>query len=176
MSRAGAEQKFRGGLADTAEATVRLHTTHHLLLAALRKVLGEHVKQRGSNITQKRLRIDFSHGQKMTKEEIAEVERLVNEKIVEKLPVIKTIMPRTEAEKLGAEQEFGAKYADTVSVYSIGAKDATEENPQFENVFSIEFCGGPHVKNTEEIPLPFKIQKEEAVAAGIRRIKGVVGQ
>jgi alanyl-tRNA synthetase len=176
MSRAGAEQKFRGGLADTAEATVRLHTTHHLLLAALQKVLGDHVKQRGSNITQERLRIDFSHGQKMTKEEIAEVERMVNEKIQEKLPVIRTVMPKTEAERLGAQQEFGAKYADTVSVYSIGPKSATDGEPRFEEAFSLEFCGGPHVANTGEIPLHFKIQKEEAVASGIRRIKGIVGQ
>ncbi|HWP61638.1 MAG TPA: alanine--tRNA ligase [Candidatus Paceibacterota bacterium] len=176
MSRAGAAQKFAGGLADHAEATVRYHTAHHLLLAALQKVLGEHVHQRGSNITQERLRIDFSHGAKMTKEELAAVETLVNQKISEELPVIRTVMKKEEAEALGAEKEFGAKYADEVSVYSIGPKTATQEHPHFGEVFSIEFCGGPHVQNTAELKGPdgswtFKIKKEEAVAAGIRRIK-----
>jgi len=173
ISRAGVEQKFKGGLADTSEKTTRLHTTHHLLLKALQMVLGENVKQRGSNITQERLRIDFSYGAKMTKEQIAEVEKIVNEKIKEHLPVVRSEIKREEAEKLGAEREFGAKYPDVVSVYSIGPKGATIENPQFDKVFSIEFCGGPHVSNTEEIEKGgmFKIQKEEAVAAGIRRIK-----
>jgi alanyl-tRNA synthetase len=179
LSRAGANQRFAGGLADHAEATVRLHTAHHLLLAALRQVLGSHVHQRGSNITQERLRIDFSHGQKMTKDELASVERLVNEKIQEELPVTKSILPREEAENLGAEKEFGAKYPDTVSIYSIGPKSATEDDPKFEQVFSIEFCGGPHVQNTKELTGPegswqFKIQKEEAVAGGVRRIKAIL--
>ena len=165
ISRAGVEQKFRGGLADTSEKTTRLHTAHHLLLAALQQVLGKHVKQRGSNITQERLRIDFSHGERMTKEQIAEVERIVNEKIREGIPVIRTEMAKEEAEKLGAEHEFGAKYPDRVSVYSVGPLDAA---------FSIEFCGGPHVSNTREIGAEFSILKEEAVAAGIRRIKAVL--
>jgi alanyl-tRNA synthetase len=173
LSRAGSEQKFKGGLADHSEKTTRLHTAHHLLLKALQIVLGSHVKQRGSNITQERLRIDFSHGEKMTKEQLAEVERIVNEKIGEVLPVIHSTLPKDEAEKLGAEHEFGAKYPDMVSVYSVGPKSATQENPHFDEVFSIEFCGGPHVSNTKEIGT-FKIQKEEAVAAGIRRIKAVV--
>lgn len=174
LSRAGAEQKFKGGLADHSEATTRLHTTHHLLLKALQVVLGSHVKQRGSNITTERLRIDFSHGEKMTKEQIAEVEQLVNEKIKEGLPVICSTIPKEEAEQLGAQQEFGAKYPDMVSVYSIGPKDATLENPQFAGAFSLEFCGGPHVGNTSELKGIFKIQKEEAVAAGVRRIKAVL--
>lgn len=174
LSRAGSEQKFKGGLADASEQTTRLHTAHHLLLKALQTVLGEHVKQRGSNITQERLRIDFSHGAKMTKEQIAEVERIVNEKIQEGLPMIRTVMPRDKAEKLGAEHEFGAKYPDMVSIYSLGPKGATMENPQFEKAFSIEFCGGPHVENTSDLAGTFKIQKEEAVAAGIRRIKAVL--
>ncbi len=167
ISRAGIEQKFRGGLADTSEKTTRLHTAHHLLLKSLQIVLGKHVKQRGSNITQERLRIDFSHGEKMTKEQLAEVERIVNEKIKEGMPVIRTEMAREEAEKLGAEHEFGAKYPERVSVYSVGPLD---------DAFSIEFCGGPHVSNTREIGEggEFKIQKEEAVAAGIRRIKAVL--
>jgi len=179
LSRAGAAQKFAGGLADHSEATVRLHTAHHLLLKALQVVLGPHVKQRGSNITQERLRIDFSHGAKMTREEIAEIERLVNEKIQEELPVIRTTMAREQAEKLGAEKEFGAKYADEVSVYSIGPEDATPGDPKFDRAFSLEFCGGPHVENTRALKGPegqwtFKIQKEEAVAGGIRRIKAAL--
>ncbi|MCR4281056.1 MAG: alanine--tRNA ligase [Candidatus Kaiserbacteria bacterium] len=174
MSRAGSERKFKGGLADTSEATTRLHTAHHLLLKALQIVLGPQVKQRGSNITSERLRIDFSHGEKMRPEEIKEVERIVNEKIQEALPVICSAIPKSEAEKLGAQQEFGAKYPDMVSVYSVGPKGATKENPQFEKAFSIEFCGGPHVENTKELGSTFKILKEEAVASGIRRIKAVL--
>ncbi|MDP3646047.1 MAG: alanine--tRNA ligase [bacterium] len=176
LSRAGAEQKFKGGLADTSEKTTRLHTAHHLVLKALQMVLGPNVKQRGSNITQERLRIDFSWGAKMTPEQIAQVENIVNQKISEQLPVIRSIIPREEAEKLGAEHEFGAKYPDQVSVYSIGPKDATEVKPRYSEAFSIEFCGGPHVSNTNEISKSgmFKIQKEEAVAAGIRRVKGTL--
>jgi alanyl-tRNA synthetase len=174
LSRAGSEQKFKGGLADTSEKTTRLHTAHHLLLKALQIVLGPEVKQRGSNITQERLRIDFSYGAKMTKEQVAEVEKIVNEKIREELPVIRSTLPRDEAETLGAEHEFGAKYPDMVSVYSVGPKDATQEAPKFSEAFSIEFCGGPHVQNTRELAGTFKIQKEEAVASGIRRIKAVL--
>ncbi len=174
LSRAGSEQKFKGGLADTSEKTTRLHTAHHLLLKALQIVLGPQVHQRGSNITQERLRIDFSYGAKMTKEQIGEVEKIVNEKIREELPVTRSTLPKDEAEKLGAEHEFGAKYPDVVSVYSVGPKNATQEEPMFARAFSIEFCGGPHVQNTRELQGTFKIQKEEAVASGIRRIKGVL--
>jgi len=185
LSRAGAAQKFAGGLADHAEQTIKYHTAHHLLLSALRKVLGDEVHQRGSNITSERLRIDFSAPRKLTKEEIAEVETLVNKKIAEGLPVIRSDMPREEAEKLGAEHEFGVKYPDIVSVYSIGPKEATKDDPKFSHTFSIEFCGGPHVENTSDIATVrdpdgstrrgvFKVLKEEAVAAGVRRIKAVV--
>lgn len=176
LSRSGSEQKFKGGLADASEATTRLHTTHHLLLKALQIVLGDHVKQRGSNITSERLRIDFSHGEKMTDEQKREVERIVNERIKEHLPMIRSTMRKEEAEKLDAQHEFGAKYPDVVSVYSLGPVSATEEDPRFDEAFSIEFCGGPHVANTAEIEKSgtFSIQKEEAVAAGIRRIKGVL--
>ncbi len=173
LSRAGAAQKFAGGLADHNEKTVRLHTTHHLLLRALQIVLGPEVHQRGSNITQERLRIDFAYPQKMTDEQKKEVERIVNEKIAEELPVTRTEMDLAEAEKLGAEHEFGAKYPERVSVYSVGPKDATPEDPKFDQRFSIEFCGGPHVKNTKELS-HFKILKEEAVAQGVRRIKAVL--
>lgn len=168
LSRSGSEQKFKGGLADTEEKTVRLHTAHHLLLKALQVVLGPEVHQRGSNITQERLRIDFNYGQKMTDEQKKEVERIVNEKIQEDIPVVRTEMSLEEADKLGAEHEFGAKYPERVSVYSVGP---------LESAFSIEFCGGPHVQRTGELLKSgsrFKIQKEEAVSAGVRRIKAVL--
>ena len=174
LSRSGSEQKFKGGLADTSEKTTRLHTAHHLLLKALQIVLGPSVKQRGSNITQERLRIDFSYGAKLTVEQLAQVEVIVNEKIQEALPVIRSTLPKAEAETLGAEHEFGAKYPDMVSVYSVGPKNATQDDPKFGQAFSIEFCGGPHVSNTSELAGTFKIKKEEAVAAGIRRIKAVL--
>lgn len=175
-SRSGSEQKFKGGLADASEATTRLHTAHHLLLKALQTVLGEHVHQRGSNITGERLRIDFSHGEKMTDEQKKEVERIVNEKIAENLPVITSTMALEEAEKLQAEHEFGAKYPEQVTVYSIGPTHATLGSAHFENAYSIEFCGGPHVQNTKELALAgtFKIQKEEASSQGVRRIKAVL--
>ncbi len=165
LSRAGSEQKFKGGLADQSAQTTRLHTAHHLLLKALQIVLGPGVKQRGSNITQERLRIDFSYPAKMTKEQIAEVEKIVNEKIKEDLPVVRTEMSLEDAEALEAEHEFGAKYPERVSVYSVGPLGSA---------FSIEFCGGPHVERTGELGGTFRIQKEEAVAAGIRRIKAVL--
>ncbi len=168
LSRAGAAQKFAGGLADHAEQTVRYHTAHHILLKALQMVLGPDVHQRGSNITSERLRIDFSYGAKMTSEQKAEVEKIVNEKIAEGIPVVRTDMKKEEAEKLGAEHEFGATYPETVSVYSVGPLGSA---------FSIEFCGGPHVSNTRELGeggKRFKIVKEKASSAGVRRIKAVL--
>jgi alanyl-tRNA synthetase len=176
-SRAGGAQRFAGGLADHSEQTVRYHTTHHILLKALQMVLGEEVKQRGSNITSERLRIDFNAPGKMTPEQKEEVEKIVNDLIYQDLPVTRTVMPREEAEKLGAQMEFGVKYPDMVSVYSVGPAHATDANPDIPNAFSLEFCGGPHVSNTSEIHeggKRFKIQKEEAVAAGIRRIKAIL--
>lgn len=174
-SRTASAGTFKGGLADASEQTTKLHTTHHLLLRALQTVLGPEVKQRGSNITSERLRLDFLYGTKMTDEQKLEVERIVNEKIEEDLPVIHSEMPREEAEKLGAEHEFGQKYPDRVSIYSIGPKSATLENPQFDKAFSIEFCGGPHVSHTGMIG-KFKLAKEEASSAGVRRIRGVLVQ
>ena len=165
LSRSGSEQKFRGGLADHKEETVRLHTTHHLLLSALQKVLGSQVKQRGSNITAERLRIDFSFDRKMTDEEKKEVEDRVNSWIDAGLDVVRRDMSKEEAINLGAEMEFGAKYGDMVSVYFIEDKNGTP--------ISKEFCGGPHVKNTSELG-KFKIKKEEASSAGVRRIKAVL--
>ncbi|MBI5138539.1 MAG: alanine--tRNA ligase [Candidatus Vogelbacteria bacterium] len=174
LSRAGAEQKFKGGLADNSEATVRYHTAHHLLLKALQIVLGPNVHQRGSNITAERLRIDFVSPHKMTDDEKRQIEEIVNNKIKECLPVSSTVMKKEEAETYGAEHEFNADYPEMVSVYSVGPKDATPENPKIKDAFSVEFCGGPHVKNTKELNGTFKIIKEEAVAAGIRRIKAVI--
>lgn len=165
LSRAGAEQKFKGGLANHNEATVRLHTAHHLLLAALQEIVSPEIKQRGSNITEERLRMDFNFDRKLTSEELKAVEDRVNEEIQKGLNVIRREMPLAEAKAIGAQMEFGAKYPDMVSVYFI--EDAEGK------AFSKEFCGGPHVANTKELGT-FKIQKEESVAAGIRRIKAVL--
>ncbi len=165
LSRAGAEGKFKGGLASTGVAETRYHTATHLLNAALREVLGNHVMQKGSNITAERMRFDFSHTQKMTDEEKKKVEDLVNQKIKEAHPVSYKEMPKEEAEKLGAIHAFGDKYGEIVKVYSIGN--------EIDGYFSQEFCGGPHVLNTNELGV-FKIAKEEAVSAGIRRIKAIL--
>lgn len=165
-SRAGAERKFKGGLADHSTETTRLHTAHHILLAALRQVLGPHVHQRGSNITNERLRIDFSHDDKMTDEEKQEVEKIVNNIIDKNLIIERKVMPKDEAEKIGAEMEFGAEYGDLVTVYLI-------KDPETNEYFSREFCGGPHVDNTGELAKSgrFRISKEQSSSAGIRRIK-----
>lgn len=164
-SRAGAEQKFKGGLANTSEMTTKLHTAHHLLLKALQEVVSPDIHQKGSNITEERLRIDFNFDRKLTPEELQKVEDLVNEKIREDLTVTRREMPLEEAKALGAEMEFGTKYPDMVSVYMI--HDASDK------VFSQEFCGGPHVERTGVLGT-FKIQKEEASSAGVRRIKATL--
>ncbi len=164
-SRAGAEQKFKGGLANTSEMTTKLHTAHHLLLKALQEVVSPDIHQKGSNITEERLRIDFNFDRKLTSEELQKVEDLVNEKIREDLTVTRREMPLEEAKALGAEMEFGTKYPDMVSVYMI--HDASDK------VFSQEFCGGPHVERTGVLGT-FKIQKEEASSAGVRRIKATL--
>ena len=168
---------FKGGLADHSEETTKLHTSHHLLLKALKDRLGDHVVQRGSNITAERLRIDFSHPEKVQRDALDKIEKIVNQKIDEDLPVIRSEMDRKKAMKLNAEQEFGAKYPDKVSVYSIGPKEATKEDPKHEQAYSIEFCDGPHVKRTGVIAegnKKFKIKKEQASSAGVRRIKAVL--
>lgn len=164
LSRSGSEQKFKGGLADTSEMSVKYHTATHLLNAALKKVLGPHVDQKGSNITPERLRFDFVHDKKMTDEEKKKVEDLINEQIKADLPVSYTEMPLTQAREIGAVGVFGEKYADTVRVYSIGNEG---------NYVSREICGGPHVEHTAVLGT-FKIAKEEAVSAGVRRIKAVL--
>ena len=160
LSRSGAEKKFKGGLADTSPIVVRMHTATHLLNEALRKVIFPGIHQRGSNITPERLRFDFSFERKLTPEEVKKVEDEMNRVIKMDLKVIRKEMKREEAEKVGAEKEFGQKYPDIVSVYFVGD-------------YSKEFCGGPHVNHTAEIG-HFKIIKEESVAAGVRRIKAVV--
>ena len=160
-SQAGAEQRFKGGLADHSAQSARLHTATHLLHAALRKVLGDEVAQKGSNITAERLRFDFSFGRKMTKEEIAEVERLVNEAIDAHAPIVCEEMTVPEAKAQGAIGLFASKYGENVKVYTMGP-------------YSKEICGGPHATNTGDLK-SFKIQKEESSSAGVRRIKAVIG-
>ncbi|OHA15656.1 MAG: hypothetical protein A3G52_00820 [Candidatus Taylorbacteria bacterium RIFCSPLOWO2_12_FULL_43_20] len=164
-SRSGAEKKFKGGLADTSEKSLKYHTATHLLHQALIDVLGDEVRQKGSNITPERLRFDFTFGRKLTEDEKNEVESIVNEKISENLTVDKVVMPIDEAKKTGAKHFFGEKYGDSVSVYFIGEK--------LENAYSKEFCGGPHVNSTGDLG-NFKITKEESVAQGIRRIKAIL--
>ncbi|HOG01714.1 MAG: Alanine--tRNA ligase [Firmicutes bacterium ADurb.Bin248] len=159
-SQAGAEQRFKGGLADTGEATARLHSATHLLQAALRNVLGEGVHQKGSNITAERLRFDFSFERKMTDAEVAQVERLVNEAIAADAEITCTEMSVEEARAAGAMGLFGDKYGERVKVYAMGN-------------FSKEICGGPHASRTGELGT-FKIKKEEASSAGVRRIKAVL--
>lgn len=173
LSRAGAQAKFKGGLADNSEEIVKQHTATHLLHAALRNVLGTHVEQRGSNITKDRLRFDFSHPQKMTDEEKQKVEALVNSAIEKNYPVSWQEMTVEEAKKKGAIGLFEDRYGARVKVYTIGDEskpaEATPESP----TFSREICGGPHVEKTGEIG-KFKIKKEEASSAGIRRIKAII--
>jgi alanyl-tRNA synthetase len=176
-SRAGAEKKFGGHglLLDTGELkakdeaelkiVTRLHTATHLMQAALRKVLGDDVQQRGSDITAERTRFDFAFPRKLTSEEIKKVEDLVNEAIQKDLPVQFKEMAKSEAEKTGALYFFKQKYPDKVKVYYAGHS--------LDEAFSKEFCGGPHVTNTLTIG-KFKIVKEEAVGAGVRRIRAVV--
>jgi len=160
ISRAGAEQRFAGGLVDHSEKTIRGHTATHLLHQALRDVLGDHVHQTGSNITPERIRFDFSHGEKLTDEQIRKVEEIVNQKVKEDLPVKREIMNHEEAKITGAIGLFEEKYGEKVSVYSVGN-------------YSKEFCGGPHVEYTGQIG-KFKIIKEEALGAGQRRIRAVI--
>jgi len=164
LSRTAAAGKFKGGLADVSEKTKKLHTACHLLLAALRKVLGEHVEQKGSNITTERLRFDFSYTEKLTMEQKIEVEKIVNEAIQNNLSVLSEEILLKDAKKQGAVGVFERKYGERVKVYTIGKKD---------NFISKEICGGPHAKSTGELG-HFKIIKEEAVGQGIRRIKATI--
>lgn len=159
-SRAGAEKIFKGGLADHSEMTTALHTATHLLHKALRIVLGDHVQQKGSNITSDRLRFDFTHPDKMSKEQIEEVERIVNEQIQRDMPVSMEVLSLEEAQKQGALAFFTNKYEEQVKVYSIGD-------------YSKEVCGGPHVEHTGELGT-FRIKKEQSSSAGVRRIRAIL--
>ncbi len=166
LSRSGAEQKFKGGLADTGEKTVMLHTCTHLMLAGLRKYLGEHVHQAGSNITAERTRFDFTHKEKVPREILDKVEAYVNEAIAKGCIVTIEQMPKEKAKQTDVEGSFWEKYPDVVNVYAVRAADGT--------VYSQELCGGPHVENTGTIKGHFKIIKEEASSAGVRRIKAIL--
>ena len=160
-SHAGAEQRFKGGLADSSAQSARLRTATHLLHAALRRVLGDEVAQKGSNITPERLRFDFSFGRKVTKDELAQVEALVNEWIKADVPVVMTETTVEDAKKEGAIGLFESKYGERVRMYTMGE-------------YSKEICGGPHASHTGEL-VSFKILKEESSSAGVRRIKAVIG-
>jgi alanyl-tRNA synthetase len=160
LSRAGAEQKFAGGLADHSDRTVRMHTATHLLHMALRRVLGAHVMQKGSNITQERLRFDFSHPEKVTAEQLRRVEELVNDQVEREHDISFRELAVEAAREEGVIGDFGERYGDVVKVYTIGD-------------FSREICGGPHVANTRFVGR-VKIVKEEASGKGVRRIKAVV--
>jgi alanyl-tRNA synthetase len=166
LSRTASAGQFKGGLASHSDKIVRLHTATHLMNAALRKVLGQNVWQKGSNITEERTRFDFTHDKKLTDQEKSEVEKLVNDWIARDLPVKKEILSQEFARELGAVGVFGEKYGDTVSVYTIA-------DPKSGEIISREFCGGPHVEHTGVIG-HFKIQKEEASSAGVRRIKAII--
>jgi len=165
LSRTASAGMFKGGLANHSEKTIRLHTAHHLLLAGLQNIVDKNIKQRGSNITEERLRMDFMFDRKLTDLEKQKVEEWVNDKIGKGLNIFRRELPLEVAEKLGAEMEFGAKYPEVVSVYFI-----EDENGE---AISKEFCGGPHVENIKELG-HFKIQKEEASSAGVRRIKAIL--
>jgi alanyl-tRNA synthetase len=159
-SQAGSGSRFAGGLQTRSDRAVRLHTATHLLGGALRRVLGDHVHQRGSNITDERLRFDFSHDRRLSDDELARVSEIVNQAIAADLPVRVRSLPRDEADRLGAEREFGQRYPDVVSVYTIGD-------------LSAEFCGGPHVTRTGEVGR-FRILEQESSGAGVRRIRATV--
>jgi len=167
LSREGAKKKFTGGLADHSAAVTRLHTVTHLLQAALRQVLGNHIKQMGSNITPERLRFDFLHSQPLSAKQLSQVEKIINQKIKENLPVRMKIMSLEEAKRKGALAFFGEKYGEKVKVYFIGS------GQKGERPFSVEVCGGPHVSFTGELG-SVKIIKEEGIGAGKRRIYAVL--
>ena len=167
LSRTASSGMFKSGLADNSEAVKKLHTATHMLNEALRKILSPDIKQKGSNITPERMRFDFNFPRKLTPEEIKKIEEFINEKIKSSLEVKRVEIPLKDAISSGAQSEFGAKYPELVSVYTI------EDKKEKSGWFSKEICTGPHVNNTLELG-KFKIIKEEAVAAGVRRIKAVV--
>ena len=178
ISKQGETKMFKSGLADTSIETTKLHTAHHILLAALQKLIDPKIKQRGSNITSERLRIDINLDRKLTEEEIKKVEDMVNSIIDQDMQVIKIEMPKEEAEKIGAQMEFGQKYPDIVTVYFIcNREDIIEENKPPRSWFSAEFCSGPHVRSTKEISNGkgvFKIADQESIGSNTKRIKAKI--
>lgn len=164
-SKTAAAGLFKGGLADHSAATTRLHTATHLLYQALRRTLGDHVVQRGSNITPERPRFDFSHPAKLAAEQRAEVERIVNEQIARDWPMVRRELPTADAFEEGALGAFGDRYGDTVQVYTAGDPDG--------EWYSKEICGGPHVERTGSLGR-FRIVKEESCGAGVRRVRAVL--
>ncbi len=167
LSRTASAGQFKSGLADNSEMTTKYHTATHLMLVALRQVLGENVQQKGSNITSERIRFDFNFERKLTQEEIEKIESIINEQIKKALPVVCCEMETKEALESGATGVFGHKYPEKVRVYSVGP--STDSG----RVFSKEICAGPHIENTSVLGV-FKIIKEEASSAGVRRIKAVL--
>lgn len=165
LSRTASAGMFKGGLADHSDVTISLHTACHLMLAGLRKVLGEHVMQAGSNITPERLRFDFTHPEKMTPEQIKAVEDYVNGALKAHITVTMTEEPKDNAKARGVLGAFWEKYPGTVKVYKMVGDDGV--------IYSEELCGGPHVEESSKMGI-FKIQKEEASSAGVRRIKAVL--
>jgi len=161
LSRSTSAGVFKGGLADHSPEVIKLHTATHLLLASLRKILGDQVVQKGQNITKDRSRFDFPNSEKLTDKELKEVEDMINDTIQKSLPVNFKVMPKEEALATGAIHAFNEKYADTVKVYFVGDR--------IENAISCEFCGGPHVGNTSEIGR-VRIKKQEKIGAGVIRI------
>ncbi len=164
LSRTSSAGMFKGGLADTSDMSTKYHTTTHLLLATLRKILGDQVYQKGSNITPERLRFDYPSDSKLTPEQVKQVEEMINEQIQKELPITCEELPKEEALKMVPFAAFSEKYGDIVKVYTIGEKT---------NPYSVEICNGPHVSNTRELG-KFRISKQENVAAGIKRIKAVL--
>jgi alanyl-tRNA synthetase len=166
LSRTAAAGKFKGGLGGDSPKITAFHTATHLMLAALRKELGTHVHQAGSNITEERTRFDFTHPEKVSREVLDRVENYVNEAITARAEVTITVMPKEEAKAQGVEGSFWEKYPDKVNVYQVKSRDT---------IYSQELCGGPHVANTQEIGQfgRFRIIKEEASSAGVRRVKGI---
>ena len=165
LSRVGAEQKFKGGLADDSTETVQLHTATHLLLAALRSILGDHIHQAGANITTERLRFDFTHPTKLTDDEIKRIQDWVNHAIDSNATMRLDELAKEEAKASGVEGSFWEKYPDIVKVYTLTGADGV--------VYSRELCGGPHVETTVGMGR-FRIAKEESSSAGVRRIKAVL--
>ncbi|MDF2989201.1 MAG: hypothetical protein K0R50_4711, partial [Eubacterium sp.] len=166
-SRTASVGKFKGGLADQSTETTALHSVAHLLLAGLRGVLGDHVHQKGSNITSERLRFDFNHDEKLTPEQIVQVEKYVNDAILSKAVTYTSELPKNEAKESGVEGNFWDKYPDIVKVYIIKDNEG--------KVWSREVCGGPHVEDTTKLG-KFSIIKEQSSSAGVRRIKGVISK